>query len=416
MSNVIIVGGGAAGMMAAIFAARNGQNVTLLEKNEKLGKKIFITGKGRCNITNASEIEDLFSAVISNPKFLYSGFYSFTNDQVIHFFEELGVATKIERGNRVFPVSDHSSDVIAALAREMQRLKVKVQLHCEVKELLINNEKEIKGVRLANGKKMTADAVVVATGGISYPSTGSTGDGYRFARNCGHKVTELFPSLVPMEVKEWYAKELQGLSLKNIEIHITDGKKKLYDEFGEMLFTHYGVTGPVILSASSIVGKTLEKKELVLHIDLKPALTEEQLDKRLLREFEANHNKQFKNAIDSLLPAKLRPVIIELSGIEEEKKVHEITKEERLNLLRLIKDFHMTLTGLRGYNEAIITKGGISVKEIDPGTMESKLIKNLYFAGEVLDLDAVTGGYNLQIAWATGYLAGISAGQDKLFE
>ena len=416
MSNVIIVGGGAAGMMAAIFAARNGQNVTLLEKNEKLGKKIFITGKGRCNITNASEIEDLFSAVISNPKFLYSGFYSFTNDQVIHFFEELGVATKIERGNRVFPVSDHSSDVIAALAREMQRLKVKVQLHCEVKELLINNEREIKGVRLANGKKMTADAVVVATGGISYPSTGSTGDGYRFARNCGHKVTELFPSLVPMEVKEWYAKELQGLSLKNIEIHITDGKKKLYDEFGEMLFTHYGVTGPVILSASSIVGKTLEKKELVLHIDLKPVLTEEQLDKRLLREFEANHNKQFKNAIDSLLPAKLRPVIIELSGIEEEKKVHEITKEERLNLLRLIKDFHMTLTGLRGYNEAIITKGGISVKEIDPGTMESKLIKNLYFAGEVLDLDAVTGGYNLQIAWSTGYLAGISAGQDKLFE
>ena len=416
MSNVIVVGGGAAGMMAAIFAARNGQNVTLLEKNEKLGKKIFITGKGRCNITNASEIEDLFSAVISNPKFLYSGFYSFTNDQVIHFFEELGVATKIERGNRVFPVSDHSSDVIAALAREMQHLKVKVQLHCEVKELLINNEREIKGVRLANGKKMTADAVVVATGGISYPSTGSTGDGYRFARNCGHKVTELFPSLVPMEVKEWYAKELQGLSLKNIEIHITDGKKKLYDEFGEMLFTHYGVTGPVILSASSIVGKTLEKKELVLHIDLKPTLTEEQLDKRLLREFEANHNKQFKNAIDSLLPAKLRPVIIELSGIEEEKKVHEITKEERLNLLRLIKDFHMTLTGLRGYNEAIITKGGISVKEIDPGTMESKLIKNLYFAGEVLDLDAVTGGYNLQIAWSTGYLAGISAGQDKLFE
>lgn len=416
MSNVIVVGGGAAGMMASIFAARNGQNVTLLEKNEKLGKKIFITGKGRCNITNASEIEDLFSAVISNPKFLYSGFYSFTNDQVIHFFEELGVATKIERGNRVFPVSDHSSDVIAALAREMQHLKVKVQLHCEVKELLINNEREIKGVRLANGKKMTADAVVVATGGISYPSTGSTGDGYRFARNCGHKVTELFPSLVPMEVKEWYAKELQGLSLKNIEIHITDGKKKLYDEFGEMLFTHYGVTGPVILSASSIVGKTLEKKELVLHIDLKPALTEEQLDKRLLREFEANHNKQFKNAIDSLLPAKLRPVIIELSGIEEEKKVHEITKEERLNLLRLIKDFHMTLTGLRGYNEAIITKGGISVKEIDPGTMESKLIKNLYFAGEVLDLDAVTGGYNLQIAWSTGYLAGISAGQDKLFE
>ena len=236
------------------------------------------------------------------------------------------------------------------------------------------------------------------------------------AGELGHTVTKIRPALIPLVCAEPYCRELQGLSLKNIEIHITDGKKKLYDEFGEMLFTHYGVTGPVILSASSIVGKTLEKKELVLHIDLKPALTEEQLDKRLLREFEANHNKQFKNAIDSLLPAKLRPVIIELSGIEEEKKVHEITKEERLNLLRLIKDFHMTLTGLRGYNEAIITKGGISVKEIDPGTMESKLIKNLYFAGEVLDLDAVTGGYNLQIAWSTGYLAGISAGQDKLFE
>ena len=413
MSNVIVVGGGAAGMMAAIFAARNGQNVTLLEKNEKLGKKIFITGKGRCNITNASEIEDLFSAVISNPKFLYSGFYSFTNDQVIHFFEELGVATKIERGNRVFPVSDHSSDVIAALAREMQHLKVKVQLHCEVKELLINNEREIKGVRLANGKKMTADAVVVATGGISYPSTGSTGDGYRFARNCGHKVTELFPSLVPMEVKEWYAKQLQGLSLRNVCIRVTDGKRKLYEEFGEMLFTHYGVTGPVILSASSIVGKRLKEKELTLHIDLKPALTEEQLDKRILREFDANHNKQFKNAVDSLFPAKLKPVMTELSGIAEEKKVNEITKEERMRFVRLIKDFKMTLTSLRSYSEAIITKGGVSVKEIHPGTMESKFVKNLYFSGEVLDLDALTGGYNLQIAWSTAYLAGMNAGREE---
>ena len=413
---LIVVGGGAAGMMAAIAAAERGARVTLLEPNERLGKKLNITGKGRCNVTNHCPPEEVLASTPRNGRFLYGAVTRTPPAWVEDFFTGLGVPLKVERGNRVFPVSDHSSDVIAALTREMQHLKVKVQLHCEVKELLINNEREIKGVRLANGKKMTADAVVVATGGISYPSTGSTGDGYRFARNCGHKVTELFPSLVPMEVKEWYAKELQGLYLKNIEIHITDGKKKLYDEFGEMLFTHYGVTGPVILSASSIVGKTLEKKELVLHIDLKPALTEEQLDKRLLREFEANHNKQFKNAIDSLLPAKLRPVIIELSGIEEEKKVHEITKEERLNLLRLIKDFHMTLTGLRGYNEAIITKGGISVKEIDPGTMESKLIKNLYFAGEVLDLDAVTGGYNLQIAWSTGYLAGISAGQDKLFE
>lgn len=411
MSNVIVVGGGAAGMMAAVFAARNGQNVQLLEKNEKLGKKLFITGKGRCNITNAADIEDLFTAVISNPKFLYSGFYSFTNQQVIDFFEELGVKTKVERGERVFPVSDHSSDVIAAFSRELKSLGVSVSLHTEAKELLCEQDK-VCGVLLTNGKKMKADAVIVATGGISYPSTGSTGDGYRFARETGHRVTELLPSLVPMEVRQWYAKELQGLSLRNIEIRITDGKKKLYEEFGEMLFTHYGVTGPVILSASSVVGKTLRKKELTLHIDLKPALSEEQLDKRILREFDANHNKQYKNSIDSLFPAKLKPVMIELSEIEPEKKVNEITKEERQRLVHLIKDFTMTLTGLRGYNEAIITKGGVSVKEIDPGTMESKIIKGLYFAGEVLDLDAVTGGYNLQIAWSTGYLAGINAGCD----
>ena len=411
MSNVIVVGGGAAGMMAAVFAARNGQNVQLLEKNEKLGKKLFITGKGRCNITNAADIEDLFTAVISNPKFLYSGFYSFTNQQVIDFFEELGVKTKVERGERVFPVSDHSSDVIAAFSRELKSLGVSVSLHTEVKELLCEQDK-VCGVLLTNGKKMKADAVIVATGGISYPSTGSTGDGYRFAKEAGHRVTELLPSLVPMEVRQWYAKELQGLSLRNIEIRITDGKKKLYEEFGEMLFTHYGVTGPVILSASSVVGKTLRKKELTLHIDLKPALSEEQLDKRILREFDANHNKQYKNSIDSLFPAKLKPVMIELSEIEPEKKVNEITKEERQRLVHLIKDFTMTLTGLRGYNEAIITKGGVSVKEIDPGTMESKKMKGLYFAGEVLDLDAVTGGYNLQIAWSTGYLAGINAGCD----
>lgn len=411
MSNVIVVGGGAAGMMAAVFAARNGQNVQLLEKNEKLGKKLFITGKGRCNITNAADIEDLFTAVTSNPKFLYSGFYSFRNQQVIDFFEELGVKTKIERGERVFPVSDHSSDVIAAFSRELKSLGVAVSLHTEVGELLCEQDK-VCGVLLTNGKKMKADAVIVATGGISYPSTGSTGDGYRFARETGHRVTELLPSLVPMEVRQWYAKELQGLSLRNIEIRITDGKKKLYEEFGEMLFTHYGVTGPVILSASSVVGKTLRKKELTLHIDLKPALSEEQLDKRILREFDANHNKQYKNSIDSLFPAKLKPVMIELSEIEPEKKVNEITKEERQRLVHLIKDFTMTLTGLRGYNEAIITKGGVSVKEIDPGTMESKKMKGLYFAGEVLDLDAVTGGYNLQIAWSTGYLAGINAGCD----
>lgn len=408
MSKVLVIGGGAAGMMAAITAAANGGEVLLLEKNEKLGKKLFITGKGRCNITNAADTEDLFSAIVSNPKFLYSSFYSFTNSQVIDFFEGLGVKTKIERGGRVFPASDHSSDVIRALEREMEQLGVEIYLQAEVKELILK-EHVIKGVVLTSGKKLYADTVIVATGGISYPSTGSTGDGYRFAKACGHQVTEILPSLVPMEVKEWYAKELMGLSLRNIEICVTDGKKKLYQEFGEMLFTHYGVTGPVILSASSIVGKKLKEKELTLHIDLKPALSEEQLDKRVLREFETNHNRQFKNAVDSLFPSKLRPVIVELSGILEEKKVHEITKEERLHFVRLIKDFSMTLTGLRGYKEAIITKGGVSVKEIDPSTMESKLVKGLFFAGEVLDLDAVTGGYNLQIAWSTGYLAGMNA-------
>ena len=383
MGKILIIGGGAAGMMAAVAAAERGHQTELYEKNEKLGKKLFITGKGRCNITNAADISEFFNAVTTNPKFLYSAFYTFTNDQTIDFFNRHGVETKTERGGRVFPVSDHSSDVIRALEKEMERL---------------------------GGQKVCGDAVIVATGGISYPSTGSTGDGYRFARNTGHKVTELSPSLVPVEVREWYAGELMGLSLRNIEIRITDGKKKLYQEFGEMLFTHYGVTGPVILSASSIVGKILKDRELTLHIDLKPALTAEQLDKRVLREFEQNHNRQFKNAVDSLFPAKLRPVMIERSGIPQDKKVHEITKEERSGFVRLIKDFTVTLTGLRGYNEAIITRGGVSVRQIDPGTMESKLISGLYFAGEVLDLDALTGGYNLQIAWSTGWLAGSSAG------
>ena len=410
MATLAIIGGGAAGMLASVFAARRGLEVHLYEKNEKTGKKLYITGKGRCNLTNACSMEDLLESVKSNPKFLYSAFYSFTNEQTIAFFESLGLKTKVERGGRVFPQSDHSSDVISALSRELSRRKADVLLRTEVKELIIE-EGRAAGVLLSSGKKLYADAVIVASGGISYPSTGSTGDGYRFAESCGHRVTELSPALVPMEVKEWYAKELMGLSLRNIQIRITEGKKKLYEEFGEMLFTHYGVTGPVILSASSGVGNRLKQKQLTLHIDLKPALSEEQLDKRVLREFEANHNRQFKNAVDSLFPAKLKPVMVELSEIPEDKKVHEITKEERLRFVRLIKDFTMTLTNLRGYNEAIITKGGVSVKEVDPGTMESKKVSSLYFAGEVLDLDAVTGGYNLQIAWSTGYLAGMSAAE-----
>ena len=397
MSKVLIIGGGAAGMMAAVTAAGNGHDVYVYEKNEKLGKKIFITGKGRCNVTNAGTMEELFASVISNPKFLYSAFYGFNNEQTMDFFENLGVRLKIERGNRVFPVSDHSSDIIRGLEKEMERLGVNIFLNSEVSELIINDG-EITGLLLKSGKRITADAVIVATGGISYVSTGSTGDGYRFAESSGHRLTECLPSLVPMEVKEWYAKELQGLSLKNVTAAIYDGKKKLYEEFGEMLFTHYGVSGPIIISASSYIGKKLQKKELKLVIDLKPALDPDQLDQRILRDFEENKNRQFKNSADRLFPAKLTPVMIELSDISPEKRVHDITREERRHFVELIKHFEMTLTGLRGYNEAIITKGGVSVKDIDPGTMESKRVKGLYFAGEVLDLDALTGGYNLQIA------------------
>ncbi len=407
MSKVLVIGGGAAGSIAAIFAARNGHKVELFEKNEKIGKKLFITGKGRCNVTNAGDMDTLFDAVKSNPKFLYSAFYSFTNEQVMDFFEELGVRLKVERGNRVFPESDHSSDIIQALKREMDRLGVEVHFHTEVKEVQVNQGR-FADIVLKNGRKVSGDSCIVATGGISYASTGSTGDGYRFAEKTGHRVTELYPSLVPMEVKEWYAKELQGLSLRNVQGTIWDGKKKIYDEFGEMLFTHYGVSGPIIISASSVVGKKLKEKKLILQIDLKPALSREQLDQRVLRDFEENRNKQFKNAVDKLFPAKLKPIMIELSGISLDKKVNEISKEERLHFVDLIKNFRMTLTGLRSYNEAIITKGGVSVKDIDPGTMESKKIANLYFAGEVLDLDALTGGFNLQIAWSTGYLAGIA--------
>lgn len=410
MSHVIVVGGGAAGMFAAIAAAKNGHQVTLYEKNEKLGKKIFITGKGRCNITNAADMEELFDAVVTNSKFLYSSFYGYTNQNVIDFFEDAGVPVKIERGNRVFPISDHSSDVIRALEREMKKVGVKVCLNTEVKSVEAEKGKFNKVV-LKDTTAQTADACIVATGGLSYRSTGSTGDGFRFAENVGHKVTQCFPSLVPMETKEPWICELQGLSLRNVEAKILDGKKELYKDFGEMLFTHFGVSGPLIISASSYVGKKFmdkngQKKELTLEIDLKPALTEEQLDQRVLRDFEENHNRQFKNAITKLFPTKLIPVMLELSGIDSEKKVNSIEKEERKQFVHLIKHFRMTLTGLRDYPEAIITKGGVNVKEIDPGTMESKLVKGLYFAGEVLDLDALTGGFNLQIAWSTGYAAG----------
>ncbi len=404
MSKVLVVGGGAAGMFAAITAAYNGNEVHIFEKNEKLGKKLFITGKGRCNITNASDMDTLFASVITNSKFLYSSFYGFTNQDMIEFLERIGVATKLERGNRVFPVSDHSSDVIAGLTRELQTLGVQIHLYAAVKKIVGNDR--FQYLELVNGQKVEGDACIVATGGFSYQTTGSTGDGYKFAKDLGHTVTDIMPALVPMEIKEWYAKELQGLSLRNVTAVIYDGKKKLYDDFGEMLFTHYGVSGPLMLSASSYVGKKLQEKELRLIIDLKPALSIEQLDHRVLRDFEENRNKQFKNAIGKLFPAKLIPVMLELSGIDPEKKVNLISKEERHQFVNLIKNFPMTITRLRDFNEAIITKGGVKVSEINPTTMESKLVPGLYFAGEVLDLDALTGGFNLQIAWSTAYAAG----------
>ena len=394
-------------MFASIAAARGGHEVLVFEKNEKLGKKLFITGKGRCNITNACDMDTLFSSIVSNSKFLYSSFYGYSNQDVIDFFEGLGVRTKIERGERVFTASDHSSDVIRAMEKEMRRLGVKAELHAEVTAVR-SGKGRFDHIELSGGRKVTGDACIVATGGLSYQFTGSTGDGYRFAEENGHRITERMPSLVPMEIKEPWVSSLQGLSLRNVTATLYQGRKEVYREFGEMLFTHYGVSGPIIISASSYVGKKLKEQEMRLEIDLKPALDEEQLDHRLLRDFEANANKQFKNALGRLFPSKLIPVMIQLSGIDPEKKVNVISKEERRAFVHLIKHLPMTVTGLRGYNEAIITKGGIRTREIDPGTMESKQVKGLYFAGEVLDLDALTGGFNLQIAWSTAYAAGSS--------
>ncbi|MGN6713662.1 NAD(P)/FAD-dependent oxidoreductase [Anaerocolumna jejuensis] len=406
---IIVVGAGAAGMLAAIYAARNGHEVLLLEKNDKAGKKLYITGKGRCNITNACEMEDLFKNVMSNPKFLYGAFYGYSNYDVIDFFEQLGLKTKIERGGRVFPESDKSSEVIGVLLKELKRLQVDIRYQSEVEQIL-TEDSAVKGVLIKKTQeKLSADNVIVATGGLSYPSTGSTGDGYRFAKSMGHSVTKLSPSLVPVNIKEIeLVKELQGLSLKNIEITVTSQNKVIYSDFGELLFTHFGVSGPVILSASSYLVPYMGQKELTLSIDLKPALTKEQLDARILRDFDEFKNKQYKNALDQLLPRKMIQVIIALSKIDPEKKVNLITKEERKRLVDILKAMTLSIDRLRDYNEAVITKGGIAVKEINPSTMESRLISGVYYIGEVLDLDALTGGFNLQIAWSTAYLAGNS--------
>lgn len=409
MAKILIIGGGAAGMATAAFLGEHGHQVHVFEKNEKLGKKLFITGKGRCNLTNSCDEETFFQSVVSNEKFLYSAFHGFSNEDAIAYFEQLGLPLKEERGGRIFPKSDHSSDVIKALEQRMKELDVKIHLNSLVKEILLQEteegQKKVTGVLLENGQEIAADKVIVATGGMSYQATGSTGDGYEFAKQAGHKVTTLRSALVPMETKEEYVPRMQGLSLKNVRFTVKDGKKVLYQDFGELLFTHFGMSGPLVLTASSYLGKKLEKKELQGTIDLKAALTEEQLDARLLREFEAGKNKQFKNVVSGMFPSKMFPVILELGKIPPEKKVNEITKAERMEFLRVVKNFPVTITGLRGFREAIITQGGVKTGEINPKTMESKKAQGLYFIGEVLDLDAVTGGFNLQIAWSTARAA-----------
>ena len=402
---VIVVGAGAAGLMAAGRAAEKGHEVHLYEKNNRIGKKILITGKGRCNVTNDSDVEGLLDNIPGNPYFMYSSFYQLDSFGTQEFFKNLGLELKVERGKRVFPVSDRSLDVVLALEKYIKQNKVKLHLESPVESILIEDG-HAAGIRLKNGKEEKADGVIVCTGGLSYPGTGSTGDGYRFAKAAGHHVTKLYPSLVPLKTAENWCHELMGLSLKNIEITIKNNKgKKVYTDFGEMLFTHFGVSGPVILSASRHIILTIEEG-YKLYIDLKPAMDEKKLDARLLRDFEKFANKDFINALDELLPQKLIPVIVELAEIDPRKKVNSITKEERKRLLNLIKALPLTITGVTGYNEAVVTCGGIETDEIDPSTMESKLVKNLHFAGEVLDVDAYTGGFNLQIAFSTGYTAG----------
>lgn len=413
MSSVCVIGGGPAGMMAAIAAADRGHSVVLLEKNEKLGKKLFITGKGRCNVTNGAEVETLLANVVTNKKFLYSAFYSFDNMALMDMIEKAGCPLKTERGERVFPVSDHSSDIIKAFERILSDKNVEVRLHTTVREIVTEGDKLI-GVKAIkqnpNGtagkiQLLKADSVIVCTGGVSYPLTGSTGDGYRFASGTGHSLIKPRPSLVPFETRQKWVKDCMGLSLKNVSMKLVSGKKTVYDGFGEMLFTHFGISGPLVLSASAYYDPE-KHKDVKAVIDLKPALSEEVLDKRILRDFDEQLNKSFANALGGLVPSSLIPVIADECGVSKEKKVHDITKEERKKLLYTLKNLTLDITGTRGFEEAIITKGGISVKDIEPSTMESKHIKNLYFAGEVLDLDALTGGFNLQIAWSTGHAAG----------
>lgn len=404
-TDVAVIGGGPAGLIASAVAAKNGRKVILLDKNDVLGRKLRITGKGRCNITNSADISDFIGMVCTNRNFLYSAFYSFTNQDLINLIKNLGVDVKEERGGRIFPKSDSAKDVADAFVKYAKNNGVIIKKDT-VKDVKKNSDGSFY-VFTDHYGKIQSDKIIIATGGVSYPLTGSTGDGYKFAQNLGHTVIEPQPSLVPLTVSEKYISELQGLSLKNVSINIEKNSKSIYSDFGEMLFTHYGLSGPVILSASSNL-KDVAKNNCKIHIDLKPALDFNQLDKRIQRDFEKNSNKNFSNSLDDLLPKKLIPVIVELSGISPYTKVNQINKTQRNCLCGLIKDFTFVINGTRPIDEAIITRGGVNVKEVNPSTMQSKIAEGLYFAGEVLDVDAYTGGYNLQIAFSTGYLAGLN--------
>lgn len=402
MAQVVVVGGGPAGMMAAIAASKN-NNVILIEKNNKLGKKLFITGKGRCNVTNNKDISEFFDYIPTNPHFLYSALYTFTNEDTIKFLNERGVELKVERGDRVFPKSDKSSDIIKAFEKTLMEKNIEIKLGVAVKELKSENNK-ITSVILDNDDYIKCDNVILATGGASYPQTGSSGDGFRFCKNLGHNIVSIKPSLVPIEVNEDWVKDLQGLSLRNVQLTLLDKNNKIiFKEQGEMLFTHFGISGPLCLSASSLI-KPGEKYKIVLN--LKPALSEKELDLRIQKDFLKYNNKDFKNALNDLFPQKLIPIMINLSKIPENQKVNSITKEQRRFFLNLISNLTMDVRGLRSINEAIVTSGGIDTKEIDPSTMKSKVVSNLSFAGEVIDVDAYTGGYNVQIAISTGFIAG----------
>ena len=414
---VLVIGGGPAGMMSAITSAEQGNSVTILEKMEILGKKLLITGKGRCNITNSADMQEFMQNIPQNSKFLYSAFNQYNNQDIINFLNKQGVATKVERGGRIFPVSDKAVDVLNAFLRRLKQLNVQLKTNFEVTKILTENG-VVTGIEGKNNGKtegILAQKVILATGGKSYPVTGSTGDGYKLVEKVGHTITKIKPSLVPLTCEEkskMICGQMQGLSLKNVAIKIKDGDKIIYEDFGEMLFTHYGLSGPIILSSSAIliryknIENLLRENRIKIYIDLKPALDEEKLDNRILRDFEELKNKQFKNSLEKLLPRKMIEPIIEVTGINPEKRINEITKEERKRIVKILKNFELTLNGFRNIEEAIITSGGINIKEINPKTMESKIVKGLYFAGEIIDIDAFTGGFNLQIAWSTGYTAG----------